>query len=203
MRYYLLSLIFHVFLMGGLWLASLDCEPIKKDETNWLEIEVFSAVTQSKTGQKAITIPPQIKTQSSKEAGKSFEPVSRPLTTLKTVNHSSSSEINEQPISDKTQSTGLTPESYVQELKQYLEHNKFYPRQALRLKQAGVVRIKMKIDARGVFKDIHLIEPSTFPILDRAALDLLRSLGKFKPLPEGIESNQSFTVPIAYVLRGT
>jgi len=90
---------------------------------------------------------------------------------------------------------------YTQELKHYLEKSKHYPRQAIKLKQTGVVEVRVKIGADGAFSEIHLSKASTFPLLDQAALKLLERLGKFKPLPSSIPPDSHFTIPIAYVMR--
>lgn len=113
----------------------------------------------------------------------------------------------EQPA-DKTKKSGLEQKSagqkvtltYTQELKLFLEQYKHYPRQAIRLKQSGVVQIKVKIDSQGKFSDIKLAQASNFPLLDQAALNLLKKLGQFKPLPKSIPADSNFTIPIAYIM---
>lgn len=90
--------------------------------------------------------------------------------------------------------------SYTQELKNYLEKSKRYPRQAMRLKQSGVVEVQVKIDAGGAFSEIKLSKASTFTLLDQAAVSLLKKIGSFKPLPKSITPNSNFTIPIAYVM---
>lgn len=92
--------------------------------------------------------------------------------------------------------------SYAEELKIYLERNKKYPRRALRLKQSGIVLVQLKIKSNGEFGEIELVQPSSFPLLDQAALNLISRLGRFKPLPAGLGSSTNFTIPVAYVLRG-
>lgn len=91
--------------------------------------------------------------------------------------------------------------SYVQKLKLYIEKNKHYPRQAIRLKQSGVVKLRLRINKQGVFSGVELVGSSEFPILDEAALNLIKKIGKFNPLPSKIKPNSYFTVPIAYSLR--
>lgn len=94
-------------------------------------------------------------------------------------------------------------QSYAMELKSFLEKSKHYPRQAVRLKQSGIVVVQVKIDAKGVFEEIRLNRASTFPVLDQAAMGLLKRLGKFKPLPKNIPANTRFVIPIAYVMGQT
>jgi len=94
--------------------------------------------------------------------------------------------------------------SYAEQLKLYLEQNKVYPRTALRLKQSGVVTIKLQIRNDGQFGEIQIASPSPFSTLNQAAVDLLRKLGHFKPLPPKFGTEEEFLIPIAYRLeRGT
>lgn len=90
--------------------------------------------------------------------------------------------------------------SYRQELKAFIENSQDYPRQARRLKQSGLVKVQVIIDADGFFKNISLVQNSTFPILDEAALSLLKRLQRFKPLPKNVPAGSKFTIPIAYVM---
>lgn len=92
--------------------------------------------------------------------------------------------------------------SYADQLKVYLEQNKVYPRSALKLGHTGIVRIKLQINANGTFGEIQIVSPSPFHTLNQAAIDLLRQLGRFKPLPSNFEGEEEFIVPIAYRLRG-
>jgi|GEM_PF-4732272 len=102
----------------------------------------------------------------------------------------------------KTKGTSSRTLSYAEELKVYLEKNKHYPRQALRLKQTGTVLIKVKIGSGGTFRDLSIANPSSSPILNQAAIDLFQKLRAFKPLPKDLENNSVFTIPIAYVMGG-
>ncbi len=102
--------------------------------------------------------------------------------------------------SDRERAVAL---SYTQELKVFLEKNKHYPRQAIQLKQTGVVQLQVKIGLNGVFEEVHLTKTSAFPLLDQAAIDLINRLGRFKPLPEKLHSVSHFTIPIAYIIGGS
>lgn len=107
---------------------------------------------------------------------------------------------NEKSLDDRVSASGPVAFDYTQELKLYLEKSKHYPRQAIRLKQSGTVEVQVKIGASGSFSEIHLSRPSKFPLLDQAALNLFKKLGRFKPLPEQIPPDSNFTIPIAYVM---
>ncbi len=89
-------------------------------------------------------------------------------------------------------------QSYSEELKVFLEQNKKYPRLAQRLKQSGTVTLRVKIYADGRFGNVEILNESPFDSLNQAAVDLLKSLGRFKPLPQSFESEENFVIPIAY-----
>ncbi len=92
--------------------------------------------------------------------------------------------------------------TYAQELNLYILRNQFYPRAARRLRQTGVVRVKVVIGSEGQFRNVELIRPSNHARLNQAAMKLIKNLGKFKPLPEGVGREKAFIVPIAYKISG-
>lgn len=90
---------------------------------------------------------------------------------------------------------------YAQQLNSFINDKKFYPRQAVRLRQHGTVKITMIIDQYGQFKDVKVTEMSRFPLLNKAAYELVSRLKKFKPLPTEYNDQARFTVPISYALK--
>ena len=95
---------------------------------------------------------------------------------------------------------GVQDLTYVHELKAYVDANKFYPRLALRLKQAGTVRVRLKIAPDGQFEDIELAQKSAHVHLNQAALALIQSLKGFEPPPERLRASGAFEIPIEYKL---
>lgn len=91
---------------------------------------------------------------------------------------------------------------YTLELKSFVEKNKVYPRVAMRLRQSGKVRVKLKITADGTFKDIQIISPAVFDSLNLETLNFLKKLGRFKPLPKEFLPTEEFIIPIIYQLAG-
>ena len=92
--------------------------------------------------------------------------------------------------------------SYTQQLKNYIEQNKFYPRLALRLNQVGVVRIRLEITPNGIFKNVKIIHASAHKSLNTAALKLIKDLKHFKPLPKSFQKDTGFIIPLAYEITG-
>ena len=89
--------------------------------------------------------------------------------------------------------------NYVQQLKTYIDENKFYPRAALKLNQTGVVKIRLEITPEGLFKNVTVIRASAHENLNRAALKLVKNLRHFKPLPGIFQGRTPFIIPIAYI----
>jgi periplasmic protein TonB len=115
-----------------------------------------------------------------------------PLTSSSAVAHS--------PTSQDANGIEL---DYAQQLKLFIEKNKFYPRNARKLKQTGLVRLRVEIDRNGNFTHVELVEGSHHPSLNQAALELIRGLQRFKPLPQDLQPGADFMVPIAYQLNGS
>lgn len=77
--------------------------------------------------------------------------------------------------------------------------NRYYPRQALRLRQQGIVHVRFHLSTKGRISQIIVTKSSGKQSLDRAAMNALKKLGKYKPPPPGFASQ--ITVPIQFRLR--
>lgn len=93
--------------------------------------------------------------------------------------------------------------SYEQYLMSYIAKYKTYPRIAERLKQQGMVYPKIRITKDGKLKDVVISKSSGFSSLDQGAINLIKSLAPFKPLPENLEEEYTITIPIEYILVGS
>ena len=91
---------------------------------------------------------------------------------------------------------------YALALKSFVEKNKRYPRLAKRLRQSGMVKIKLNVSADGKFSRIELISPSQFSALNKGTIKFLQELGSFMPLPKGFSGSREFIIPIVYRLAG-
>ncbi len=88
---------------------------------------------------------------------------------------------------------------YLSKLREVIEKNKVYPKRAKRLKQEGKVLISFEILKDGTIKKINLKDPSKFKRLNNAALDLLKKINRFKPIPKELEKNSlTIDIPISY-----
>lgn len=93
-------------------------------------------------------------------------------------------------------------ERYLYELRLLIASRKTYPYISKRLGESGQVIVQFNIDKSGKIDQPRLKASSSYPRLNQAALDLVRSIAGFKPFPP-TESAESFMVevPIEYVLN--
>ena len=127
---------------------------------------------------------------------------------VKPIDQAESSEGNrDQTISsDSTEGSSQIQKikmSYEQYLVSYISKYKTYPRIAERLKQQGMVYPQIRISKDGKLKDIVISKSSGFSSLDQGAINLIKSLAPFKPLPENLDGEYTITIPIEYILAGS
>jgi protein TonB len=83
-----------------------------------------------------------------------------------------------------------------------LEHQKNYPVMAQRLNIQGVAVLQFTIAADGRLLATNLCKSSGNDILDKAAQETVRKVGRFPPLPAGLGRQQlTVEIPLAYRLQ--
>ncbi|WP_020407132.1 energy transducer TonB [Hahella ganghwensis] len=93
-------------------------------------------------------------------------------------------------------------QEYLAALHRALQKAMQYPRRAKRRRQEGVALVEFTVYREGKLEGIQLRESSGFPILDEAALDTVRSIKKFKPIPDQLAKNMlTLAIPIRFQLR--
>lgn len=91
--------------------------------------------------------------------------------------------------------------SYKAALTAELRKRRFYPKRALRRGREGTVQLGFDILADGRLENIRLVKSSGVKALDNAALKVLRSIGRFKPLPKALGLRRwPLQVPMEYRL---
>lgn len=86
-------------------------------------------------------------------------------------------------------------------LQHYLAKNTKYPTQAIETDKQGKIYVRFVINEKGEVENAHVIRP-VYPILDKEALRVVRSLPKWKPGKQGGKPVKVwFIVPIVFVLR--
>ena len=93
-------------------------------------------------------------------------------------------------------------EVYLEYLRQAIDERKVYPRNAKRLGQTGVVMVKFTLLGDGAITNVSVAESSGFELLDRAASNLLKEIGKVRPVPKELGNESlTLTIPMEYTLR--
>lgn len=90
---------------------------------------------------------------------------------------------------------------YMAALRQAIEANKFYPKRASRLRREGSVIVDFTIDRDGNIDNVRVTESSGTQLLDQAAVEAVKRLGQFHPLPSAIPHDPwSLQIPMSYKL---
>ena len=89
--------------------------------------------------------------------------------------------------------------AYLAKVRSIIEQRKKYPKSAKRMKQQGTAYIKFTISSNGKISHISLSKKCSFSKLNKAALNILKKIGAFTPIPKELnETYLSLTVPIKY-----
>jgi periplasmic protein TonB len=90
---------------------------------------------------------------------------------------------------------------YISEVRSKIEANKFYPLISRRMGQTGIVVVAFTLLKDGSIMDLHVHKSSRFDRLDASALDAVKKVGRFSPIPSEIGENQmDITVPVKFYL---
>ena len=90
--------------------------------------------------------------------------------------------------------------TYAQALYVFISNHQVYPQKARKLHQVGTVSVGFHVTSSGEFQKIHLKKGCDCGHLDQAALELIKGLKRFKPLPKALGKGQDFVVPIQYTM---
>jgi len=91
---------------------------------------------------------------------------------------------------------------YLRGLQQAIARNRFYPHEARRDEVTGVVVVAFSIQSDGRLGEVRVAKGSGAEALDQAALETLRRLGSYRPIPAGIgRTRWAVRVPIVFNLR--
>lgn len=88
---------------------------------------------------------------------------------------------------------------YSRALRAALAQRHQYPRRAARFGLTGTAQVTFTIQRDGRFTDIGITASTGSALLDQAALDTVRRLGRFRPLPDGYSAEGwTLSVPLVY-----
>lgn len=89
---------------------------------------------------------------------------------------------------------------YKAELRAQIDKNKYYPPMSKRLGQTGVVVVAFTLLHDGNIIDVRVEKPSRYERLNASALDAVKKVQRFKPIPKEIgESRMDIKVPLKFV----
>lgn len=92
-------------------------------------------------------------------------------------------------------------EIYISEVRSKIEANKFYPLISRRMGQTGIAVVGFTLLKDGSIIDLHVHKSSKFDRLDASAMDAVKKVGRFRPIPNELgESQMDITVPVKFYL---
>jgi periplasmic protein TonB len=99
-------------------------------------------------------------------------------------------------------STRRLSRDYRSTLLRLIERNKYYPLRARRRAMEGKALVRFTVQRNGQIRNVSLSRSSRKPLLDQAAVQTIKRMGKAPPLPKGLKrSSWRFVVPISYNMR--
>lgn len=97
---------------------------------------------------------------------------------------------------------GSLLQGYLREVRRLLERQKEYPLMAQRLNIQGVVLLQFTITADGSIQSTRLRRSSGHGLLDEAAQETVRKVGRFPPLPIALGREKlAVEIPLAFRLK--
>lgn len=101
-----------------------------------------------------------------------------------------------------TASTKAAESRYLREVQRAIANQRRYPALARRRGDTGTVVVSFVVERSGRITGVGIAKGSGSATLDSAALDTLKRLRRFKPIPEAIARNRwPMRVPIRFSLR--
>jgi TonB family protein len=89
---------------------------------------------------------------------------------------------------------------YKAELRAMIDKNKSYPAISKRLGQTGTVVVAFTLLEDGHIIDIRIDKPSLYERLNSSALDAVRKVDRFKPIPKEVgETRMVIKVPVKFI----
>jgi TonB family protein len=87
------------------------------------------------------------------------------------------------------------------QLRAALEEQKEYPAIAKSRGQTGTVKVGFTLRKQGVIDSVHLVELCAYERLNLAALETVKRLGRFKPVPDEVSKGDwTVVVPMEFTL---
>ncbi len=106
--------------------------------------------------------------------------------------------ISTNSISHKSFTSSISNDDFLKEIKQAISNTLIYPRQAQKMRMSGKVLIEFTWTNHQILKNIKIITPSKYKLLNESALETIRLASKHFP-----KYNQTFNIriPIIYSIK--
>lgn len=89
---------------------------------------------------------------------------------------------------------------YKAELRAMIDKNKYYPAISKRLGQTGTVVVAFTLLEDGHIIDVKLEKPSRYDRLNDSALEAVKKVERFKPIPKEVgETKMAIKVPVKFI----
>ena len=89
---------------------------------------------------------------------------------------------------------------YKAELRAVIDKNKYYPSISRRLGQSGTVVVAFTLLEDGHIIDVRIDSPSRYDRLNESALDAVKKVERFKPIPKEVgEAKMDIKIPVKFV----
>lgn len=181
--HFLSIILIHGLLFLGTW------QVIKSEEFSALLPKLENGIIHLKVSSQILL--PQKRTAIPKSSTQVAQKSKAPLVPV------TSSEVNDsaQDQSFKVAAIDL----YKAELRTIIDKNKYYPTMSRRLGQTGTVVIAFTLLADGNIVDIRIDKPSQYERLNISAMDAVKKVERFKPIPKEIgEARMDIKVPVKF-----
>ena len=190
MKYFLISVLIHlsIFLYTGFSWKEKTIAMKPNVDSNSQVIHVSLKLME----QEVQELEKKIKTiKKTKKATRKLVKVKNPVTKKQTVSTDKKSKLEGEKILQE----------YFAEIRSFIEKKKYYPKRALKMRQAGAVEICLDIDHKGHFYNVHIKKASRYSALNNAALSLIQEISSFKPLPKEMGKSITLNIPLKYALN--
>lgn len=190
---HLTSIVFiHLFVLMGTWQLSRSEFVRAKVGSGVLKLQIASNVLLNSTPQKEVrrVIP--------KNPNK---PKTEPVIEQKQVTKTVEAQTKATGSEFGTSANGSTDllAVYKAELRAMIDKNKYYPPMSRRLGQTGTVVVAFTLLEDGNIIDVRIDRPSRYERLNVSALDAVKKVERFKPIPKEIgEARMDIKVPVKF-----
>lgn len=179
--------------------ATNELKPaLKKERKKDQKKELKKELTDGKSNEKTNTTKP-LKQQSSNTASNALGMEENREASIESLSTDDIQQATGGKASE-SKKQNVNSASYTADLQRRISQQaaRTYSRKAKRKRQQGVVKVAFVIAANGKINDIKVVTSSGHLLLDKSAIKAVQRVGKYRPLPEGV--NPNFEIPIRFSL---